>query len=70
MMPRTELTIGQIARELREPEWKIRRIVDAIDSELPRVGQYRMIPQHMLPAIRDALETKRPRKACRRESRV
>ncbi|MFH1921472.1 MAG: hypothetical protein ABIP48_16525 [Planctomycetota bacterium] len=49
-------TIGDVARIYNEPEWKIRRIVDALNREVPRAGQYRLIPHDMLPAIGVELE--------------
>lgn len=44
-------TIGEVARIYGEPQWRIRRIVDALDPHLPRAGQYRLVPRDMLPLI-------------------
>ena len=45
------LTVGEIAEFYGEPDWKIRRIVDALPDEIQRVGRYRSIPRSLLPKI-------------------
>jgi len=40
----SHLTTGQVATFYNVPEWRIRRIVDSLDCDIPRVGLYRMIP--------------------------
>jgi hypothetical protein len=52
----SHLTVGQIATFFREPEWRVRRVVDSLGCEIPRAGRYRMIPREMLPAIGARLE--------------
>jgi hypothetical protein len=47
----SHLTTGQVAEFFRVPEWRIRRIVDSLDCDIPRAGLYRMIPRDVLPAI-------------------
>ena len=46
-----QMTIGDVARTFGEPEWKIRRIVDALAADLPRVGEDRVAPRSLLPEI-------------------
>ena len=47
------LTVGQVADILGAPEWKVRRIVDSLDTEIPRAGLYRLVPRSMLSEIAD-----------------
>jgi hypothetical protein len=49
-------TIGELAEHYHEPEWKIRRVVDAIDPHVARAGQYRLVPHDLLAAIGDKLQ--------------
>ena len=49
------LTTGQIAEIFRAPEWKVRRIVDRLDVEIPRAGLYRLVPRELLAEIGDCL---------------
>jgi hypothetical protein len=51
MSPTSHLTVGQVAKFFQVPEWRIRRIVDSLDAEIPRAGLYRFIPRSMLAAI-------------------
>lgn len=51
-------TVGQVARERKVPEWLVRRIVDAIDPNLPRFGMKRVITRRMLPKIDAELRRK------------
>jgi hypothetical protein len=51
------LTIGQLAEHYHEPEWKIRRLVDSLESNIPRAGQYRLVPRDLLPAITERLQS-------------
>ena len=55
-MPAELLTIGQIARQLRQPEWKVRRIVDSLGVEIVRAGLYRLVKVSLLPEIEAALQ--------------
>ncbi len=54
----SHLTTGQVAAFYAVPEWRIRRIVDSLDCDIPRVGLYRMIPREALPAIAEKLQGK------------
>ncbi len=47
------ITTGEAARLLGVPIWKIRRIVDRLDANIPRAVAYRLIPRDLLPAIRE-----------------
>jgi hypothetical protein len=51
MCQSSNLTVGQVAEIYAVPEWKIRRIVDSMGTEIQRAGLYRLIPRSMLPAI-------------------
>jgi len=53
---KTHLTIGEVATIYDVPSWKIRRVVDAIDAEIPRVGLYRMVPRPLLGVIAEDLQ--------------
>jgi hypothetical protein len=54
----SHLTTGQVAAFYNVPAWRIRKIVDSLDCEIPRVGLYRMIPRNVLPAIAARLQGK------------
>jgi hypothetical protein len=54
-MPVRLLTVGQIARDLQQPEWKIRRIVDSLGVEIVRAGLYRLVNANLLPKIKESL---------------
>ena len=47
----THLTVGQVAQFFNVPTWRIRRIVDGLNVELPRAGNYRLIPRSLLGQI-------------------
>ena len=47
----SHLTVGQVAEISGVPEWRVRRIVDNLDAEIPRAGLYRLIPRSLLAAI-------------------
>jgi hypothetical protein len=51
MINRTHLTIGQIAEIYGVPAWKIRRVVDSIGADIPRIGLYRCVPRDLLGTI-------------------
>jgi len=53
-------TIGQLAERYHQPEWKVRRVVDSLSSEIPRAGKYRMVPNDLLPAIEAKLHNSAP----------
>lgn len=56
------LTIGELSEELsREysvpvPTWKARRVVDTVGGDVRRIGQYRVVPRSLIPAIVAELE--------------
>ena len=52
----SHLTVGQVAEIFQAPEWKVRRVVDALDAEIPRAGLYRLIPRGLLGRIGVELE--------------
>lgn len=45
------LTVGSVAELFGVETWVIRRIVDQLDDEVPRAGQYRLIPRELLRSI-------------------
>jgi hypothetical protein len=47
-MTSPHLTIGEIAEMFNLPSWKIRRAVDSLNADLPRAGNYRLVPRTML----------------------
>ena len=51
MTPSTHVTIGEVAEIFQAPQWKVRRIVDAMGADIQRAGLYRLIPRSLLPAI-------------------
>lgn len=51
MEEQKRFTVGQVARLYSTDDWRIRRIVDDLDADLPRAGQYRLIPRAMLGTI-------------------
>ena len=51
------LTVGQVAGIYGVPDWKIRRLVDSLDADIPRAGLYRLIPRSLLGTI--AIELQR-----------
>lgn len=54
----SHLTVGEVARIYSTDQWRIRRIVDALDTQIPRAGQYRLIPHHLLPTIAIELQNR------------
>ncbi len=44
-------TIGQLAQHFGEPHWRVRRVVDAINAELPRAGLYRLVPANLVAEV-------------------
>jgi len=59
-MRKSHLTVGEAARLLNAPDWRVRRIVDALDVEIPRAGRYRMIPRQLLGKIQKRLAELQP----------
>ena len=64
MASKAHITTGELAAELGEPIWRVRRTADALGVDLPRAGLYRLIPPPLAERIRavlkkaPALETK------------
>ena len=59
-MPRF-LTTREAGDLLNAPEWRIRKIVDALDEPVERFGHKRMITAEHLPRIAEVLrESQRP----------
>ena len=42
------LTIGEIATTFDIPPWLARRVVDSVVIDVPRAGQYRLVPRQWL----------------------
>jgi hypothetical protein len=57
MQPESLLTTCEVADELGIPVWLVRRLVDALGEEIPRAGQYRLVPRRLLGRIRAAAQT-------------
>jgi len=53
---KSHFTVGELAKLLDEPEWRVRRIVDQIDADIPRAGQYRLVPGEFVGRIQAALQ--------------
>lgn len=51
MLESSHLTVGQTAKLYGAPDWKVRRIVDSLGADIPRAGQYRLIPRELLGLI-------------------
>lgn len=56
MWQQTHLTIGELARVYALPCWKIHRLVDSLDVEIPRAGLYRLVPRELIPTIATELQ--------------
>lgn len=50
-MCETHLTVGEVATFFQLSDWKIRRVVDSLDAEIPRAGRYRLIPRELLGTV-------------------
>ena len=61
MSETSPLTIGDVADFFGEPDWKIRRIVDALPDEIQRIGRYRLIHRELLPKIGVILQERNSR---------
>jgi hypothetical protein len=57
----THMTVREIADALGYPAWLVRKIVDALDPQCLRVGQYRAVPREMLGQIQAKLAKRRGR---------
>lgn len=49
-------TVGELSRRLGVPMWRVRRTVDAVVPDAPRVGRYRVVPQDRLVEVTADLE--------------
>jgi hypothetical protein len=49
-------TVGELATRYRLPEWLTRRIVDALGADVPRAGQYRLVPHSLLRRIEEEMQ--------------
>jgi hypothetical protein len=68
------LTVSQTAEYLSAyygcsiPTWKTRRAVDALDIEIPRAGNYRLIPRtaldHLAESLREWVREHREAASC------
>jgi hypothetical protein len=56
MLKRDHVTVGEIASLYSQPSWRIRRCVDELNVEIPRAGQYRLVPRSLLGRIAVELE--------------
>ena len=56
MSLQTHFTIGELEIIYSEPAWKVRRVVDALDVEIPRAGLYRLVPRELIGVIGAKLE--------------
>ncbi len=56
-MATTHLTTGEVFEHFGRavPLWQIRRLIDALGEDIPRAGQYRLVPRAMLARIEDEL---------------
>jgi hypothetical protein len=54
-MSKPHFTVGEAARHLGVELWRVRRIADELDADLPRAGQYRLIPESLIPRISERL---------------
>jgi hypothetical protein len=54
-MAKTFWTIGEYAAEHQVPEWLVRRVVDGLGVQIPRAGQYRLIPHDLLDRLGEEL---------------
>ncbi len=50
-MPHDFLTPPQVAREIDQPTWKIRRAVDSLGT-IRRAGLVRLVPRALLPKVK------------------
>ena len=62
-MSKTHLTVGEVASIYDAPAWLVRRVVDSLGVEIPRIGQYRLIPRSELPAIGIEIQRRQRRRS-------
>ena len=51
MRDSSHLTIGELAGLYDQPPWRIRRCVDSLGVDIPRAGQYRLVPRNLLGRV-------------------
>ena len=57
MCRQTHVTVGELARFFSAPAWKVRRVVDSLDIEIPRAGLYRLVPRELIPKVATELQS-------------
>jgi hypothetical protein len=50
------MTVGQVAKLLDAPQWRVRRLVDEVAPTAPRAGLYRLIEPRVVELVRQRLE--------------
>ena len=48
---KSHLTVGEVAAFFQLSDWKVRRVVDSLDAEIPRAGRYRLVPRELLGVV-------------------
>jgi hypothetical protein len=48
-------TVGEFSRDEQIPEWKVRRIVDSLPLEIPRMGRYRILSDEVQSLVLEQL---------------
>lgn len=51
------MTTGEFARQHGIPEWRVRRMVDSLPIEVPRVGQYRALTESIQKRLLENLKS-------------
>jgi hypothetical protein len=54
-------TTSDIAEKFGVPTWLARRAIDALDEDIPRAGQYRLVPVSLLDRVADEIAKLRTR---------
>lgn len=49
-------TVGQVAKQLGVPGWKVRRVVDSVGASVAKAGLYRLIAPAGVELIRAELQ--------------
>jgi hypothetical protein len=49
---KTHYTTSELAGHFGVADWQVRRAVDALGAEVPRIGQYRAVPAELLERVR------------------
>ena len=48
MPEQSHLTTGQVSSLLGVPVWRVRRTIDAMGVDVPRMAHYRLVPRSLL----------------------